>query len=44
VAELRGERVAHPASRHDTGAVADADVVGLIFMSGGGWRWRAGSA
>jgi len=44
VAEPRGERVAQPASRYDTGAVADADVVGLIFMSGGGWRRRAGIA
>ena len=36
VAKARGERVAQAASRHDTGAVADADVVALNFMSGEG--------
>jgi len=36
VAEARGERVAQAASRHDTGAVADADVFALNSMSGEG--------
>jgi len=44
VAEPRVEHDAHPALSHDTGAVADADVIGLNFMSGGGWRRHAGSA